>query len=135
VSRIGEEDEVSPKFNEEGNPVNVNESSKSGPSNTSTLEDLMRKLEKLTAKNKRLRAKAKGKKTKGSSSSSKEENSSCEENVSKKGRKEEEIMISLPIIQCLLITIICQALPLILPYQLAKLHVLMELIIINGSIA
>jgi predicted RNase H-like nuclease (RuvC/YqgF family) len=133
VSRIGEEDEVSPKFNEEGNPVNVNESSKSGASNTSTLEDLMRKLEKLTAKNKRLRAK--GKKTKGSSSSSKEENSSCEENVSKKGRKEEEIMISLPIIQCLLITIICQALPLILPYQLAKLHVLMELIIINGSIA
>jgi hypothetical protein len=98
VSRIGEEDEVSPKFNEEGNPVNVNESSKSGASNTSTLEDLMRKLEKLTAKNKRLRAKAKGKKTKGSSSSSKEENSSCEENVSKKGRKEEEIMISLPII-------------------------------------
>jgi hypothetical protein len=50
VSRIGEEDEVSPKFNEEGNPVNVNESSKSGASNTSTLEDLMRKLEKLTAK-------------------------------------------------------------------------------------
>jgi hypothetical protein len=53
----------------------------------------------------------------------------------KKGRKEEEIMISLPITQCLLITIICLALPLILPYSLAKPHILMELIIINGSIA
>jgi hypothetical protein len=51
------------------------------------------------------------------------------------GRKEEEITISLPITQCLLITIIWLALPLILPYPLAKLHVLMELIIINGSVA
>jgi hypothetical protein len=133
--RTGEEDEIPPKFDEEDNPVNIDESSKSGAFNASTLEDLMRKLEKLTAKNKRLRGKAKGKKTKGSSSSSEEENSSCEEEVSKKGRKEEEIMISLPITQCLLITIICLALPLILPYSLAKPHILMELIIINGSIA
>jgi hypothetical protein len=44
-------------------------------------------------------------------------------------------MISLPITQCLLITIICLALPLILPYSLAKPHILMELIIINGSVA
>jgi hypothetical protein len=70
-----EEDEVPPKFDEEGNPVNIDESSKSGASNASTLEDLMRKVEKLTAKNKRLRAKSKDKKTKGSSSSSEEENS------------------------------------------------------------
>jgi hypothetical protein len=70
-----EEDEVPPKFDEEGNPVNIDESSKSGASNTSTFEDLMRKVEKLTAKNKRLRAKAKDKKTKGSFSSSEEENS------------------------------------------------------------
>jgi hypothetical protein len=75
MSRTMEEDEVPPKFDEEGNPVNIDESSKSGASNASTLEDLMRKVEKLTAKNKRLRAKSKDKKTKGSSSSSEEENS------------------------------------------------------------
>jgi hypothetical protein len=43
-----------------------------GASNAPTLEDLMRRLEKLTAKNKKLRAKARGKKTKGSSSSNEE---------------------------------------------------------------
>jgi hypothetical protein len=53
----------------------------------------------------------------------------------KRGRKEEEITISLPTTQYLLITIICLALPLILPYMLAKLPILMELIIINESIA
>jgi hypothetical protein len=37
MSRTGEEDEVSPKFDEEGNPVNVDESSMSGASNASTL--------------------------------------------------------------------------------------------------
>jgi hypothetical protein len=53
----------------------------------------------------------------------------------KRKRKKEEIVISLPAIQCLLITIICLALPLILPYPLAKLPILMELVITNGSIA
>jgi hypothetical protein len=87
MSRTREEDEVPPKFDEEGNPINVDESSMLRASNASTLEDLMRKLEKLTAENKKLRAKAKGKKTKGSSSSSKEEKFSCEEEASKKGKK------------------------------------------------
>jgi hypothetical protein len=53
----------------------------------------------------------------------------------RKGRKEETIVISLPITQCLSIMIICLALPLTLSYPLAKLHILMELIITNGSIA
>jgi hypothetical protein len=53
----------------------------------------------------------------------------------KRGRKEEEILISLPTTQCLLIIIICLALPLTLPYMLAKLPILMKLVIINGSIA
>jgi hypothetical protein len=53
----------------------------------------------------------------------------------KKGRKLEEIMISLPTTQCLLITIIFLALLLILRYPLTKLPVSMVLIIINGSIA
>jgi hypothetical protein len=47
----------------------------------------------------------------------------------RKGRKEETITISLPITQCLLIMIICLALPFTPPYPLAKLHTLMELVI------
>jgi hypothetical protein len=53
----------------------------------------------------------------------------------RKGRKEETVTISLPITQCLSIMIICLTLPLKPPYPLAKLHILMELIITNGSIA
>jgi hypothetical protein len=52
----------------------------------------------------------------------------------RKGRKEETIAISFPITQCLLILIICLALPLTLPYPLTKLPTLMELVIIIGSI-
>jgi hypothetical protein len=87
--RTKEVDEVPPKFNEEGNPVIIEESSKTGASNAPTLEDLTRRLEKLTTKNKKLRAKAKakGKMTKGSSSSSEEEESSFEEEVSKEEKK------------------------------------------------
>jgi hypothetical protein len=44
----------------------------------------------------------------------------------RKGRKEETIMISLPITQCLSIMIICLALLLTLPYPLIKLPILME---------
>jgi hypothetical protein len=40
----------------------------------------------------------------------------------KRDRKEEEIAISLPTTQCLLIIIICPALPLILSYPLAKIY-------------
>jgi hypothetical protein len=53
----------------------------------------------------------------------------------RKGRKERTITISLPIIQCPSIMIICQALPPTPPYLLAKLLTLMELVITNGSIA
>jgi hypothetical protein len=83
MSRTGEEDEVPPKFDEEGNPINIEEGCKSGASNAPTLEDLMKKLEKLKAKNKKLMAKEK--KTKVYSSSS--EDNDSEEEVSKKGSK------------------------------------------------
>jgi hypothetical protein len=53
----------------------------------------------------------------------------------KKKRKEETIMISLPITQCPSIMIICLALLLTPPYPLAKLATLMELVITNRSIA
>jgi hypothetical protein len=58
-----------------------------GASANATLEDLMRRLEKLTAENNKLRRKAKGKKTKGDSSLSKDEDPSLEEDVSKNGKK------------------------------------------------
>jgi hypothetical protein len=95
----------------------------------------MRRLDKLTAENSKIRRKAKGKKTKGGSSSNEDEDSSLEEDVSKKVRKEEIIAISLLVTQCLSIMIICLVLLLTLPYPLVKLPTLMELIIINGSIA
>jgi hypothetical protein len=53
----------------------------------------------------------------------------------RKGRKQETIMITLPITQCPLIMIICLTLLHTPPYPLAKLTTLMELVITNGSIA
>jgi hypothetical protein len=50
MSRTEKEDKIPPKF-DEGNLINVDENSKSGASSASTLEDLMRKLEKFTAEN------------------------------------------------------------------------------------
>jgi hypothetical protein len=86
MSRIGEIYEVPQKFDEEGNPITVEEGSKTGASDALTLEDRMKRLEKLTVKNNKLRRKIKVKRTKGDSSSS-EEDSSNEEDVSKKGKK------------------------------------------------
>jgi hypothetical protein len=86
--RAEEIEEVPPKFDEEGNPIIIEEGSKMGVSNASTLEELMRRLEKLMTENKKLRAKPKSKKTKGSSSSSEQEDSSFEEDIFKKGKKE-----------------------------------------------
>jgi hypothetical protein len=51
------------------------------------LEDLMERLEKLTAENNKLRRKVRAKMTKGCSSSSEEEDSSYEKEDSKKGKK------------------------------------------------
>jgi predicted RNase H-like nuclease (RuvC/YqgF family) len=127
--------EVLQKFDEEGNPITIEEGSKMGASNTPTLEDLMKRLEKLTAENNKLRRKIKAKRIKGGSSSSKEEDSSNEEDVSKKEKKGRNNRDKPSYNSMLSIMIICLALPLTLPYPLAKLPTLMELIIINGSIA
>jgi hypothetical protein len=69
MSRTMEIEEVPSKFDEEGNPVTIEEGSKMGASNAPTLEELTRRLE-THGRNKNLRAKAKIKKTNGSSSSS-----------------------------------------------------------------
>jgi hypothetical protein len=68
MSRTKEIQEVPQKFNEEGNPITVEEGSKMGASNAPTLEDLMKRLEKLTAENNKLRRTIKAKRTKGDSS-------------------------------------------------------------------
>jgi hypothetical protein len=110
--RTGEEDEVPPKFDQEGNTINIEERSKLGASNAPslenhminlgasnlqcsklgasnapTLEDHMKKLEKLKVENKKLRAEEK--KTKVYSSSS--EDGDSKEEVSKKGRNERKL--------------------------------------------
>jgi hypothetical protein len=97
MSRAGDEGEVPPpkgdasgektppQLDEDGNPIIIEIGSKSGTSKAPTLEDLMKKLDKLKAKNKRL--KAKGKRIIKSSSSSEDGDSSSEEEVFNKGRK------------------------------------------------
>jgi hypothetical protein len=62
MSKVGDKVEVPPQqFDEDSNPVVVEEGSKSGPNKDPTLEYLMRKLEKLKAENKKLRATGKKK--------------------------------------------------------------------------
>jgi hypothetical protein len=72
MSRTAEIQEITQKFNEEGNPIIVEEGSKTGASNAPTLEDLMKRLEKLMTKNNKLRRKVKAKRTKRGHSSSEE---------------------------------------------------------------
>jgi hypothetical protein len=83
MSRTEEVQEVTQKFDEEDNPVTVEEGSKTEASNAPTLEGFIKKLEKLTSKNNKLRRKIKVKRIKGGSFSS-EEDSSNEDDVSKK---------------------------------------------------
>jgi hypothetical protein len=54
-----EDEKIMPRLNEDSNPIVVELGSKSRTSKTQTLEDLMKKLEKLKAENKRLKEKGK----------------------------------------------------------------------------
>jgi hypothetical protein len=131
MSKTGEGDQLPPpKFDEDDITIVVDEDSKSGASNQPSIEDLMKKLDKLMAENKKLRAKSKKGMT--HSSSSKDDNS--KEEVTRKGGGGES-MISFLTTLCLSITIPCHLPPLILPYPLAKLHILRGQTITNGSIA
>jgi hypothetical protein len=87
MSRNGDGDVATPRFNDKSNTNNNEESSKMRASTDAKLEDLMKRLEKLMAKNNKLRRKVKGKRTNGGSSSNEEEDSSYEEEDSKKGKK------------------------------------------------
>jgi hypothetical protein len=70
MSRTREVQEVPQKFDEEDNPIIVEESSNTGGLNAPTLKDLIKRLEKLTSKNNKLRIKIKTKRIKECSSSS-----------------------------------------------------------------
>jgi hypothetical protein len=86
MSKARDEGEIpQQQFDEDGNLIVIEDCSKSGTCKPSTLEDLMKKLEKLKAKNKK--HKAMDKKGKMYSSSSEDDDSSYEEEVSNKGRK------------------------------------------------
>jgi hypothetical protein len=87
MSRNGDEDDAILRFDDRSNTNNSEESSKTRASIDAKLEDLMKRLEKLTAKNNKLRRKVKVRRTKGGSSSSKEEDFSYEEEDSKKEKK------------------------------------------------
>jgi hypothetical protein len=86
MSRNGDEDDATPRFNDKSNTSNNEEDSNTRASTDAKLEDLMKRLEKLMAEKNKLGRKVKAKRTKEGSSSS-EEDSSYEEKDSKKGKK------------------------------------------------
>jgi hypothetical protein len=87
MSRNGDEDDTTSRFDDKSNTNNNEESSNMRASTDAKLEDLMKRLDKLTVENNKLRRKVKAKRTKGGSFSSEEEDSSYEEEDSKKGKR------------------------------------------------
>jgi hypothetical protein len=85
--RNRDEDNTSPRLDDESNTNNNEEGSEMRALIDAMLEDLMKRLEKFIDENNKLRRKIKVKRTKGASSSSEEEDSSYKEDVSKKGKK------------------------------------------------
>jgi septal ring factor EnvC (AmiA/AmiB activator) len=87
VSRNEDEDNATSRFDDKSNTNNNEEGSKTRASIDAKLEDLMKRLEKLTTENNKIRRKVKAKRTKGDSFSSEEEDSSYEEEDSNKEKK------------------------------------------------
>jgi phage-related minor tail protein len=87
MSKNGDEYDATLRFDDKSNTNNNEESSKMRALTDAKLEDLMKRLEKLTVENNKLRRKVKAKRIKECSSSSEEEDSSYEEEDSKKGKK------------------------------------------------
>jgi ribosome-associated translation inhibitor RaiA len=85
--RNEDENDATLRFNDKSKANNSEESSKMRASIDAKLEDLMKRLEKLTAENNKIRRKVRAKRTKGDSSSNEEEDSSYEEEDSKNGKK------------------------------------------------
>jgi hypothetical protein len=72
MSRNGDEDDATSRFDDKSNTNNNEDGSKMRASTDAKLEDLMKRLEKSTAENNKLGRKVKDKRTKGDSSSSEE---------------------------------------------------------------
>jgi regulator of replication initiation timing len=87
MSRSGDEDDATLRFDDKSKTNNSEESFKMRASTDAKLEDLMKRLEKLTTENNKLRRKVEAKRTKLGSFSSEEKDSSYEEEDSKKGKK------------------------------------------------
>jgi hypothetical protein len=102
-------------------------------STTPTVEELMKKLEKLTTVLNKL--KTKDKKGKKNASQVTMMIPHMKRKSPPKQRGTRKSVISPPIMICLLITITCIVLQFVLPCPLARLHILTEQTIINGSIA
>jgi hypothetical protein len=64
MSRNRDEDDSTPRFDDKSNTNNNEHSSKTRASTDAKLEDLMKRLEKLTVENNKLRRKIKAKRTK-----------------------------------------------------------------------
>jgi hypothetical protein len=134
--KTGEQRKVTPPLlDEDGNPSVGEDGANTKTSTAPTLEELVRRLEELTTENKKLRARAKNRRQRETPSQVKKKTPHLKRISPKGKRKEEEIVISLPITQYISIMIICLSLPLTHPYPLAKLSTLMELVITNESIA
>jgi hypothetical protein len=131
MSRNVDEDDATPRFNDKSNSNNNEESSKTRASTDVKLEDLMKRLEKLTTENNKLIRKLKPRGLKEALPQAKKKTPHMKRKTPRKERKEETIVISLYITQCPSIMIICLALPHTSPYPLAKLPTLMELVITN----
>jgi hypothetical protein len=87
MSRNGDEDDATPRFDDKSKTNISEESSKTRASKDAKLEDLMKRLKKFTTENNKLKRKVKAKRIKGDSSSNEKEDSSYEEEDSKKGKK------------------------------------------------
>jgi hypothetical protein len=89
MSNTGEQGKVPPPpLDKDGNLIVVEDGTKSGTSSAPTVEELMKKLEKLNAELKKL--KTKDKKGKKYSSTSEDGDSSYEEEVSNKRKREKQ---------------------------------------------
>jgi hypothetical protein len=116
--RVREEGEVPPpQLDEEGNPIVVKEGSKSGTSKTPTLKSSR-------PRTRGLRQRAR--KPQHTPLQAKMTTSHMKRKSPRRGGREETSTISFLITLCPSITITCQILPLILPYPLARLSVLMR---------
>jgi hypothetical protein len=78
MSKNGDDDDATLRFDDKSNTDNNEEGTKTRASIDAKLEDHMKRLEKLMAENNNLRRTVKAKRTNGGSSSSEEEDSSYE---------------------------------------------------------